>query len=302
MKYFLKLFFVATFWCDVSMFASMCDGVLDPTRDNPSRLVRTSFPCDLCVDERITVRYLTVSKPKKKQRHEDGRAEQRRVLIAPSLLASLLVAAQPPFMNELAKVSRAGAHWIHIDIGGEQYSPCPKTIELYTKLFPDLPFDLHMLRNPTQNIKLYKKTGVARMTIPYEEDTPKLYVNITHIKGSQCKSGIAISPETPVECLEPYLSFVDHVTVMGVKPGNSGQDFIPETLRKISQVKELRGALGLNFLIVVDGGVRVENAIHIITAGADVLVAGSSVFVIGKKDYGGTISALSNGAACNVRR
>lgn len=215
-----------------------------------------------------------------------GGVKGRKILIAPSLTA-----ATPPFKDKLRKIEKAGADWIHVDI--DEHGPSPDIISSYIRVC-SLPFDLHFLE-PAPKITLYAGIDVARMTIPFAEEDTNLRVNLTYIKGIGCKTGIAINPETSIQNIIHFLRLVDHVTVMGVQPGRSGQPFIPDTLGKIRDLKNLRAALELTFLIVADGGVRVDNARCIIEAGADVLVAGSSIFVFGGRDYQKTIHALLNG-------
>lgn len=140
------------------------------------------------------------------------------------------------------------------------------------------PCDVHlMIEQPARYAEQFKNAGADHLTI-HIEACPMLHQDITHIKSLGMKAGVAVNPHTPVSLLSDILHEVRIVNLMSVNPGFGGQKFIPYTLEKIKQLKQMIRERNLDVLIEIDGGVTVENAKEIIDAGADVLVAGSTVF------------------------
>jgi len=152
------------------------------------------------------------------------------------------------------------------------------------------PSDVHlMIVEPEKFAEEFKKAGADRLIVHYEA-CPNLHRNIQQIKGLGMKAGVAINPHTPVSFLTDVLQEIDAVCVMSVNPGYGAQKFIPHTLSKIRELRRLIDSLNLPVLIEIDGGVTLENANDIVAAGADVLVAGNTVFrSVNPKD---TISKL----------
>jgi ribulose-phosphate 3-epimerase len=134
-----------------------------------------------------------------------------------------------------------------------------------------------MIQHPELLTEAFHKAGADILTVHYEACV-HLHRNIQQIKGLGMKAGVAINPHTPVQLLKPILLDIDVVCVMSVNPGFGGQQFIPNTLAKIRELKQLIQETGSSVLIEIDGGVTLENAASIVTAGADVLVAGNTVF------------------------
>jgi ribulose-phosphate 3-epimerase len=152
--------------------------------------------------------------------------------------------------------------------------------------------DVHlMIEEPEKFTEAFKKAGADNLTV-HLEACRHLHRNIQQIKGLGMKAGVAINPHTPVEALKDILSDIDLVCMMSVNPGFGGQSFIPHTIYKINQLKEMINERSLNVKIEVDGGVTLENAKSIVDAGADVLVAGNTVFR--SKDPVATIAALKS--------
>ena len=138
--------------------------------------------------------------------------------------------------------------------------------------------DVHlMIEEPEKYAEAFKKAGADNLTV-HLEACRNLHRNIQQIKELGMKAGVAINPHTPVESLKDVLADIDLVCMMSVNPGFGGQSFIPYTLTKIKELRNMIDARGLNVKIEIDGGVTVANAKSIINAGAHVLVAGNTVF------------------------
>jgi ribulose-phosphate 3-epimerase len=150
--------------------------------------------------------------------------------------------------------------------------------------------DVHlMIVEPGKYAEAFKKAGADVLTV-HIEACPNLHRNIQQIKELGMKAGVAVNPHKTIDSLADILHDVDVVNLMSVNPGFGGQKFIPHTLHKIRQLKQMIRDRGLNTLIEIDGGVTMENAAEIVAAGTDVLVAGSTVF--NAKDPLAVIAAL----------
>jgi ribulose-phosphate 3-epimerase len=150
--------------------------------------------------------------------------------------------------------------------------------------------DVHlMIEEPEKYAEAFKQAGADILTVHYEACI-HLHRNIQQIKGLGMKAGVALNPHTPVHLLENVINDIDVVLVMSVNPGFGGQHFIPQTLKKLNALREMINASNAHALIEVDGGVTLDNAADIINAGANVLVAGSTVF--SSADPAATIKAL----------
>src|ERR1700719_1367814 len=141
-----------------------------------------------------------------------------------------------------------------------------------------LPLDVHlMIENPELFIQAFAKAG-ANMISVHQEATPHLDRALSMIRENGCKPGAVINPATPVRMLSEVLGKVDHVLVMSVNPGFGGQAFIPQATEKIRELREIRERNHYNYRIEVDGGIGPENVAAVVRAGAQILVAGTSVF------------------------
>jgi ribulose-phosphate 3-epimerase len=134
-----------------------------------------------------------------------------------------------------------------------------------------------MIEEPGNFAEIFKKAGADILTV-HLEACPHLHRNIQQIKSLGMQAGVAINPHTPIELLKDVIKEIDLVCLMSVNPGFGGQLFIPNTLQKIKQLRAMIDELSLNVKIEIDGGVTEQNAQQIIDAGADVLVAGNTVF------------------------
>jgi ribulose-phosphate 3-epimerase len=140
------------------------------------------------------------------------------------------------------------------------------------------PLDVHlMIEEPQHYLSAFRDAGAANITVHYEACV-HLHRVIQQIKALGCRAGVALNPHTPVSVLSDIAADLDLVCVMSVNPGFGGQSFIPNTLRKVAELKELLVDNGSEALIEIDGGVSLDNAGALVEAGADVLVAGSFVF------------------------
>ena len=210
-------------------------------------------------------------------------------IIAPSLLSSnfLNLEADCKMLNE------SQADWFHLDVMDGHFVPNisfgPMLVGFFRKATTRI-CDVHlMIENPGQYAEAFKKAGADILSV-HIEACPHLHRNIQQIKGLGMQAGVAVNPHTPIEALKDIIADIDLVCLMSVNPGFGGQSFIPHTMTKIKQLRKMIDEQSLKVKIEVDGGVTVENARSILDAGADVLVAGNTVF--SSADPMGTIAAL----------
>jgi len=214
---------------------------------------------------------------------------ERRPLIAPSLLS----ADFSRLKEEVKAVEEAGADLLHLDVMDGLFVPNltfgPLVISAI-RPHTNLPFDVHlMIVQPERYLKHFAEAG-ADLICVHAEATAHLHRAITQIKELGKLAGVSLNPHTPPEILDYVLELLDFVLVMTVNPGFGGQKFIPQCLPKIEKLKNTIVKRGLNTLIEVDGGINEKTSQLVISAGADILVAGSYIFE--KEDYREAISIL----------
>ncbi len=198
-------------------------------------------------------------------------------IIAPSLLAANFLNLE----KECKMLNESEADWYHLDIMDGHFVPNisfgPMLVEVFRKATTKV-CDVHlMIEEPGNYAEQFKNAGANNLTV-HIETCEHLHRNIQQIKLLGMKAGVAINPHTPVSTLSDVLADIDLVCMMSVNPGFGGQKFIPFTIEKIKELRKMIDERGLNVHIEIDGGVTLENASSIIAAGADVLVAGNTVF------------------------
>ncbi|HEY3991459.1 MAG TPA: ribulose-phosphate 3-epimerase [Ktedonobacteraceae bacterium] len=197
------------------------------------------------------------------------------------LVPSILSADFTRLGEQVREAEAGGAQRIQIDVMDGHFVPNitmgPAIVEA-VRGCTSLPLEAHlMITNPEQYIETFAKAG-ADVIIVHQEVCPHLHRMIQQIKACGKKAGVALNPSTPVFLLKDVLSLLDHVLIMTVNPGFGGQDFIPETLRKIGEARKMITALNLPIDVEVDGGIREGTAAQVVQAGANLLVAGSAVY------------------------
>lgn len=199
------------------------------------------------------------------------------LILAPSILG----ADFKKLGAQVEAVNRAGAQYIHLDVMDGEFVP---SISFGMPLIQSLRsctdkiFDVHMMvREPGRYTEAMKEAG-ADLICVHAEACTHLDRTVKHIKEAGLKAGVALNPATGTEVLEYVLDDLDMALIMSVNPGFGGQKFIPYTIEKIRKVRKMCTERGLTTDIQVDGGVTCENAGQLIEAGANILVAGSSVF------------------------
>lgn len=214
-----------------------------------------------------------------------------KIKIAPSILS-----ADFSKLGEEIKAIEPFADMIHIDVMDGHFVPnitfgpsVVKAIRSLTKL----PFDVHLMIAPADPfIEEFSKAGANILTI-HPEAGPHPYRTLQLIRAHGCKAGIALNPGTSVDCIKPLLPVVDLILVMTVNPGFGGQAFLESQLSKIREVRKLIDQADHDILLEVDGGISAKTAPLVIKEGANVLVAGNSVFNNGGPNhYGENINSL----------
>jgi len=209
-----------------------------------------------------------------------------KILIAPSILSA-------DFANlraDIIRIEEAGADWVHIDVMDGHFvpnltigAPVVKSLRKVTKL----PFDVHlMIENPWKYIEDFAKAGSDIITVHQEACVHNLPEVVAQIKSYGIRAGVSIKPNTGVDAIKDVLKDVDLVLVMSVEPGFGGQSFMPNSIPKIAEIRALAPFVDIE----VDGGINSETAKLVVEAGANVLVAGSSVY--GASDIKSAIEGL----------
>ena len=212
-------------------------------------------------------------------------------LIAPSILSADFA----KLGEEVRAIDEAGADWIHIDVMDGHFVPnltigpgVVKALRPHTQK----PFDVHLMISPVDNfLDAFAQAGADTITV-HPEAGPHLHRTIQRIKGLGKKAGVSLNPATPAKMLDYVLDDIDLVLVMSVNPGFGGQKFISSQLKKIEAIANRIAKENLDVRLEVDGGIDPATAPQAVSAGANVLVAGTAAFKGGPSAYAANIEAL----------
>ena len=217
----------------------------------------------------------------------------KKIKISPSILS----ADFSQLGKEINNLEKGGADLIHVDVMDGHFVPNltigPTVIKALRK-YTNLPFDVHLMISPVHKyIKDFADAGSDIITI-HPEATESLNESIFHIKKLNKKVGVSLNPDTEINVIESHLNNIDLVLIMSVFPGFGGQKFIPETIKKIKNLKEIKDKNNYRFDIEVDGGINFLNSKDVINAGANILVSGTTIFKENNGDIQKNIETLKS--------
>ena len=215
----------------------------------------------------------------------------KKIKISPSILSANF----SELGNEIKRLEQGGADMIPVDVMDGHFvpnltigPPIIKNLREKTKL----PFDVHLMIDPVHKyIKDYADAGADIITI-HPEATENLSESINHIKSFKKKVGVSLNPNTELNVVLDYLDKIDLILIMSVYPGFGGQKFMPETIKKIKDLDNIKKDKNLNFDIEVDGGINFSNAKKVLDAGANILVSGTTIFKENNGDIEKNIKTL----------
>ena len=217
----------------------------------------------------------------------------KKIKISPSILS----ADFGQLGNEIKKLESGGADMIHVDVMDGHFvpnltigPPVIKNLKKYTKL----PFDVHLMISPVHKyIKDYAEAGADIITI-HPEATDNLNESVNLIKKLNKKVGVSLNPDTDIDALTDEIANLDLILIMSVFPGFGGQKFIPEIIDKIKKLKKIKEEKNYNFEIEVDGGINFSNSKEVLSAGANILVSGTTIFKENNGDIKKNIEKLKS--------
>jgi ribulose-phosphate 3-epimerase len=197
------------------------------------------------------------------------------------LAPSILAADFSKLYEQVALIEQGGAHFVHVDVMDGHFVPnisfgstVMKSLVGKTKL----PFDVHlMIEDPDRYLEDFATDQTEYITV-HVEACPHLHRTVQHIKSLGIKVGVSLNPATPLSALDAIIEEIDMVLIMSVNPGFGGQSFIPSSLKKISELREIKNKRNPGLVIAVDGGITLGNIEVVLDAGVELVIAGSSVF------------------------
>ena len=215
----------------------------------------------------------------------------KKIKISPSILSANF----SELGNEIKRLEQGGADMIHVDVMDGHFVPSltigPPVIKNLREI-TKLPFDVHLMIDPVHKyIKDYADAGADIITI-HPEATENLSESINHIKSFKKKVGVSLNPNTELNLVLDYLDKIDLILIMSVYPGFGGQKFMPEIIKKIKDLNNIKKDKNLNFDIEVDGGINFLNAKKVLDAGANILVSGTTIFKENNGDIEKNIKTL----------
>ena len=215
----------------------------------------------------------------------------KKIKISPSILS----ADFSQLGNEIKRLENGGADMIHVDVMDGHFVPNltigPPVIKNLRK-YTNIPFDVHLMISPVHKyIEDYAKAGADIITI-HPEATENLKDSINLIKKLNKKVGVSLNPDTKINVLDGHFPNIDLILIMSVFPGFGGQKFIPDTIHKIKDIKDIKEKNKYNFDIEVDGGINFTNSKEVINAGANILVSGTTIFKENNGDIKKNIETL----------
>ena len=215
----------------------------------------------------------------------------KKIKISPSILS----ADFSRLGDEIKRLENGGADLIHVDVMDGHFVPNltigPPVIKRLRK-YTNIPFDVHLMISPVHKyIEDYAKAGADIITI-HPEATENLKDSINLIKKLNKKVGVSLNPDTKINVLDGHFPNIDLILIMSVFPGFGGQKFIPDTIHKIRNIKDIKEKNKYNFDIEVDGGINFTNSKEVINAGANILVSGTTIFKENNGDIKKNIETL----------
>ena len=214
-----------------------------------------------------------------------------KIIVSPSILASDF----SKLGDEVAALAKAGADYIHVDVMDGHFVPnisMGPSIVKSVRGKTSIPFDVHLMIDPIEPyIDDFIKAGADIISI-HPEANDNIEKCIDKIKSNNVKAGLAINPDTNWEAVIPFLDKLDIIVVMSVHPGFGGQKFIPSALEKLKLLRKKIDETHPHIELEIDGGVNFDNIDSILKAGANVIVAGTTTFTGGEKEYANNISKL----------